>query len=730
MTAVFLRTLRSTLVCRWDSLSWKKGGLRSTHGSTILPSVVTARDREITKEISSFSVREFNMKKNIILLLSFLACNTLVAAERIAVDQAGYTSISRKIAIFSSYADSFQVLNAETRIPVYRGAVGIASLIDAATGLELYSADFTSLASSGLYFVRTSAGDSSVKFLIADTVYHSLFRATVKSYYFQRCGLALTPALSGSWSHPACHVSTDGMFHSTAESTGTAVVTGGWHDAGDYGKYVVNAGVTVGTMLMAYDYFPGRFGADDLQIPESNNGVPDILDEVRFELDWLLKMQASSGGVFFKVTKPSFEAFVMPNNDGGQRYIYRISSTATADFAAMMSRASQSFKPFDTAYAARCLSAAVRAWGYLLSHPAIVPTGGFKNPSGTSTGEYGDTDDSDERLWAAAEIYLANGDSTAHKYFLENYASRGIVNSGIGWGSLRSLAEIAYLKGATPGSNATVRQNIKQSLMSYCQGIITLRDGSGFRSAIATNNYWWGSNSTVLNNGVLLLLGREQGGPEEWEAAALDQLHYILGVNAHVLSFVTGTGARSVMHPHHRPSESDGVVAPVPGLVVGGPNHSVGDDAVLSSRFTSSTPAALCYVDTMPSYASNETCINWNAPLVFLAGYFARSSSHASVIPPPATRPEGIKIGQNYPNPFNGTTVITFSLSRQMDVVLRVVDVLGRDVDSIRLGLLSPGFHQTVWDSGKVRLSSGSYFYSLMSSGGQVSEVRSLRLLR
>jgi endoglucanase len=670
------------------------------------------------------------MKNAVLVWLICLMYSLSESAEKVAVDQAGYLATARKVAVFSSTADSFQVVNADTRTVVFRGPGVLGRSNDPATGLNLYNADFSALVAQGRYFLRTSAGDSSVKFLISDTVYQSVYRATMRSYYFQRCGTALTQAVAGPWYHSACHVSTDGAFHATAESTGTVDVIGGWHDAGDYGKYVVNAGVTVGTLLMAYDFFPVRFAADNLQIPESGNGVPDILDEVRFELDWLFKMQAAGGGVFFKVTKPSFEAFVMPNNDGGQRYIYRISSTATGDFAAMMARASQSFKPFDTAFAAKCLSAAVKAWGYLQVHPSIVPPGGFKNPSGTSTGEYGDTDDSDERLWAAAELYLANGDSTAHKYFLDNYSSKGIISSGIGWPTVRSLAEIAYLKGVVPGANATVKQNIRQSLMSYCQGVIALRDGSGFRSAIASNNYWWGSNSTVLNNGLVLLIGRDQGGSDEWEAAALEQLHYVLGVNAHIFSFVTGIGTRSAMHPHHRPSESDGVVAPVPGLVVGGPNHSVGDDAVLTSRFTSSTPPALCYVDTMPSYASNETCINWNAPLVFLAGYFARSSSSASVVPPPATQPEELWLGQNYPNPFNGSTIITFSLPRQMDLVLRVVDILGRDVDSIRLGLLSPGFHQTVWKTGEARISSGSYYYSLASSGRQVSGVRSLLLLR
>jgi endoglucanase len=671
--------------------------------------------------------------KRTILLCSFILAHVVAeSAEKVAVDQAGYPTTGRKVAIFATYADSFQVVNAETRAAAFRGAVSLASLGDPATGLELYGADFSALGASGRYFVRTSAGDSSVKFLISDTVYHPVYRSTLRSYYFQRCGMALTQAVAGPWYHNTCHVSTDGAFHATAESTGTASVVGGWHDAGDYGKYIVNAGVTVGTMLMGYDFFPTRFSADDIRIPESGNGVPDVLDEMRYELDWFLKMQAANGGVFFKVTQPTWatQGFVMPDRDLGQRYIYRISSTATGVFVAVMARGSRSFRPFDTTFAAQCLAAAVKAWSYLQAHPAIVPTGGFKNPSGTETGEYGDIDDSDERLWAAAEMYMATGDTSAHKYFLDNYSSKGIFTSTMGWGNVRPLAEFAYLKCTSPGANATAQGNIRQSLFDYCQGIITLRDNSGFRSAIGANSYWWGSNSTPLNNGVLLLWGRDQGGSEEWEAAALEQLHYILGVNAHVFSFVTGIGARSVMHPHHRPSESDGVAAPVPGLVVGGPNHSVGDDAVLTARFTTSTPAALCYVDTMPSYASNETAINWNAPLVFLAGYFAKSSSSASVIPQSEGRPEKIGLGQNYPNPFNGSTVITFTLPRQMEVELRVVDVLGRAVDSIRLGLLSSGFHQTVWSSGNARLSSGPYYYGLASAGKPVSEVRSLRLLR
>jgi endoglucanase len=173
--------------------------------------------------------------------------------------------------------------------------------------------------------------------------------------------MSLSPIQAGDWWHLACHTTTDAAFHASAESTGTISSIGGWHDAGDYGKYVVNAGISVGTLLLAFEYFPNRFQADDLRIPESGNSVPDILDEARYELKWFLTMQSSSGGVFFKITKPQFESFVMPQNDTGQRYVYRLSSTATGDFAAVMARAARVFRPYDSLFAASCLTAAQRA---------------------------------------------------------------------------------------------------------------------------------------------------------------------------------------------------------------------------------------------------------------------------------------------------------------------------------------------------------------------------------
>ena len=564
------------------------------------------------------------MRSTLLLLLLGMSPPVIHAGLSIvAVDQAGYTTAARKVAILAAPADSFRVIHAATRLTVFHGAPRGAATPDPATGLELWKADFSTLRTPGEYVLFTSTGDSSQHFMISDSVYHPVFRASLKAFYYQRCGTSLSPAHAGPFGRKdPCHL-TDGIFHSTVpdDSIGRNV-TGGWHDAGDYGKYVVNAGVTMGTLLAAYEWFPGKFASDALNIPESGNGIPDLLDEARYELLWFLTMQDANGGVFFKVTHENFEGFVRPEADGGARHIYPISSTATANFTAVMARAARVFSSIDSAFAAGCLDAAVKGWRFLVKNPSIVPAGGFRNPPGTVTGEYGDRNDSDERLWASAELFLASGDAGAHRYYTDHYASGGIVTSTMTWSDLGALAHLAYLRGNRPGISTRVQQEIRRSLIVYCQSLLQLHDLSGFGSALELQDYIWGSNSQVLNNAVLLIIGGEEGGSPAFLPAALDQLHHVLGTNAHGQSFVTGIGAKRTMHPHHRPSGSDGIVEPVPGLISGGPNRNVKQDPALASRFSSATPPALCYIDDEASYASNEIAINWNAPLVFVAGYF------------------------------------------------------------------------------------------------------------
>jgi len=667
-----------------------------------------------------------------VLIVALVECSrSSASAQIVAADQVGYASASAKTAFTIQSADSFSVLDEATRHVAFRGGFLPSIVPDPSTGQVVSSGDFSGLKVPGKYLIVTSRGDSSYPFIIADTVFRGVYASTLKGFYYQRCGMALDPAYAGPYTRPACHTTSDGFFIAPSESTGFCPVAGGWHDAGDYGKYVVNAGISVGTLLLAYEAFPAQFSRDDIGIPESGNGVPDILDESRYELEWLLRMQKSDGGVFFKVTKQNFEGFVMPQNDSGQRFIYQLSSCATGDFAAVTARAARVYRPFDTLFASKCLAAARAAWSFLLAHPTIVPPGGFTNPAGTSTGQYGDGSDSDERLWAAAELFESTGEPSFNAYYQSNAPASGYISAPMAWPDVGPLAHLTYLFSAQSSASTALRSALRQSLLAECQALLNKHDDSGYRTALASGDYVWGSNSVALNGAILLLFGYRLSPATAYLDAAEDQLHYVLGANALGRSFVTGLGSRPPKQIHHRPSASDGIADPVPGLLAGGPNR-YGGDPVLDQMVSSGTAPALCYRDTTPSYASNEIAINWNAPLVFLSGYIASGGGASSVRSAPRGSLSPIfRLEQNYPNPFNGGTRIAFDIPERQLMQLRIVDLLGREVYTDQMGSLSPGHHERTWDGrdrqGRV-LGSGTYFYYL--SGATRSAVRRLVVLR
>ncbi len=639
---------------------------------------------------------------------------TLVSttAAQVLVDQLGYRRTAAKYVFTPSSADSFEVVDAVTGATEFRGPLISWKPNDPATGWSVRRGDFSAVARSGRYRVRTTDQATSVDFVVSDTVLNGLARAALKGFYFQRCGVSL-PFASAGWNlHGYCHTS-DATFHATAESTGTAVATGGWHDAGDYGKYTVNAGITVGTLLMAYDLYPDRFAAEDVGIPESGNGVPDLLDEVRFELAWLLKMQSGTGGVFTKLTKPAFESLVMPQNDGGTRYIYGISSTATADFAAVMARASRTFQPFDAGFSTTCLQAAERAWSFLAARPSIIPWGGFVNPLGTTTGEYGDGDDRDERLWAAAELFAATGGFDYGLYYELNAAVRGLFNASLSWPFVTDMAHIAYLTSTRPRDGSLVGE-LKTSLKSVADALVGRRTTSGLHLTLVPGEFVWGSNAAALNHALLLLVAAREHNATAYRDAAEDQIHYVMGVNPHAKTFVTGFGALRPMAPHHRPSASDGVVEPVPGLLVGGPNQ-YGGDPVLSARFTSANPPAWWYADELDSYASNEIAINWNAALVFVAGVLAGEGSSTGTTEHGKTVPTGHVLDPVFPNPFNPRTTVRFRLAEAGHVSLDVLDLSGRTLERLVDNLLPAGLHDTSWNAGGY--ASGVYVMRLTAGG-------------
>ena len=362
-------------------------------------------------------------------LLIILVCVYTAAAApttAIKVDQVGYLPYARKLAfvVASQTATEFLLRKSTDSSIVFRGRLS-APADDADSGDRIQTADFSNFNTEGRFYIEVPGVGTSWSFSIGASIYRRAFYLTLRSFYGQRCGTAvdLGPEFRG-FNHAACHLS--GAYHSSSGKSGPRASTKGWHDAGDYGRYVVNSGISTGELLWTWELFGSRIKNVNLDIPESKNSLPDILDEIRWNTDWMLTMQDEDGGVWPKQTSEQFAEFVMPENDalvsqviGTGKEPYK-GSAATADFAAVMAIAARVYKSFDAAYAQTCLTAAEKAWVWLEKHPSVV----FRNPEGVLTGEYGDANPRDEILWAAAELWRTTKKANYESYFLAHYSEQ------------------------------------------------------------------------------------------------------------------------------------------------------------------------------------------------------------------------------------------------------------------------------------------------------------------
>ena len=431
--------------------------------------------------------------------------------------------------------------------------------------------------------------------MIADNPYKELVKEATRMFYLQRCGCEIEDE---TFAHKACHTS-EATIYGTSDKID---VSGGWHDAGDYGRYTVAAAKAVADLLYAYDANPELF-TDDIGIPESGNSVPDVLDEVRYELEWMLKMQAADGGVYHKVSCANFPAYVMPEKEVAELIVMPVSSTATADFVASMAMAYQFYKGVDEAFAKKCLAAAEKSWAYLKENPDYK---GYVNPKDVVTGEYGDRTDKDERYWAACQMYTATGDLT----YLDGVTA---AKTGLDWSTVGDYGNIA-LTTMNAGSGdqdgmtealANLKQLAGASLKKTADSAEELVNASPYGSPV--DEYNWGSNMTIANAGVVL-------GLEGKKDAANEVLNYLLGKNPLGACFVTGFGTVSPKTPHHRPSMAKNTAQP--GMLVGGVNSNLEDSA--AKAYCKTNPPAKCWVDNGESYSTNEITIYWNSPLIYL----------------------------------------------------------------------------------------------------------------
>jgi endoglucanase len=555
-------------------------------------------------------------------LLAFsltLACGRKSDSTSIKLDQVGYPTDAPKIALVSVPARTFQVRRAADNAVVLRGNLG-PSTTDANFGDQVEAADFSSLRASGTYYLDVPGAGRSWTFSIGPNVFSHTFYLAMRAFNGQRCGTAvdLGPDFP-DYTHAACHLK--GSFHPSSGKEGPRDNVGGWHDAGDYGRYMVNSGIATGTLLWTWELFGPKLREIKLNIPETGNGMPDILNEIRWNLEWMLKMQDRDGGAWHKQTSEHFCDFVMPEDDALQSEVigtgkppYK-STCATADLAAVAAIAARVYRPFDKDFAARNLGAARKAWAWAARHPDVA----FKNPPGISTGEYGDADCGDERLWAAAELWRTTGGDRYRRYFVDHYAKYLPALRPLdaeSWRVAAPMALWAYALAARPDADPHALAEVRRASLAAARETVERTRRNPYPVSLAAEDFRWGSNGLAANYGMELLIANVLSPDHIFVETSLDNLHYLLGRNTFSISWVTQVGAHPFLHPHHRPSGADKNPSPWPGLLSGGPN-AARQDPVLKS-LPPHLPPAKVYSDDQASYASNEVCINWQAMLVFL----------------------------------------------------------------------------------------------------------------
>ncbi len=531
---------------------------------------------------------------------------------------------------------------------------------DELAGDTVHVVDFTAFTQTGRGFTLVVGQDASHPFDVAPDLYRRLKHDALAFFFHNRSGMEIAMPYAGKpeWARPAGHLSDKSV--PCAPDAGCDYrldVAGGWYDAGDHGKYVVNAGITVWTLLNLYERtkFLGRsldqLGDGRLNIPENRNGVSDLLDEVRWEMEFLLKMQAPRGAqagmVHHKIHDKEWTGLgLAPHEDPKERYLYAPSTAATLNLAAVAAQAARVWKTIDNKFSARCLRAAEKAWKAAGRNPAVLAAS-----AGVGGGPYDDKKLDDELHWAAAELFITTKKPEYRKalaaspYYLK-VAPRlpagpedGIA-SAMTWQDVASLGTISLA--VVPNSlGPDAVKDARTALKNAADVYLNVMRTRGYRVPVdygKTGKAPWGSTSSLLNNLLVLGLAHDLFGGQDYLGAVAAGMDYLLGRNPLDQSYITGYGFRPLRNPHHRfwaHQANPKYPSPPPGLVSGGPNSSLQDPYAQGAGLPGCAPER-CFVDHIESWSTNEIAINWNAPLAWVLAFLDEQAGGAA-------RPSGKK---------------------------------------------------------------------------------------
>ncbi|HVV17647.1 MAG TPA: glycoside hydrolase family 9 protein [Polyangia bacterium] len=538
---------------------------------------------------------------------------------------------------------------------------------DAASGDDVQIIDFSTFKTRGKDYTLAVGADVSHPFDIGADVYKKLKYDALAYFYQTRSGIEIKMPFAGGkqWTRPAGHV---GVAPNQGDKSVACLpgsgcdykldVAGGWYDAGDQGKYVVNGGIAAWTLMNQYERAAargtaGEFADGKMNIPEHKNRQPDLLDEARWEVEFLLKMQVpdgqpKAGMVHHKVHDKEWTALATrPDQDPQPRYLWPPSTAATLNLAAVAAQCARIWEKLDKAFSAKCLAAAEKAWNAAAANPAV-----YAGTSAVGGGPYDDTNVSDEFYWAAAELFITTK-KDAYKASLEkspHFKKVPVAMPGDGlpeafdWGNVAALGTLSLAMVPNLLSPQEI-DDCKVAVEGAADAFLALVDQQGYRLPFkpGAKGYPWGSNSSVLNNAIVLALASDFSGDSRYVAAAAEAMNYLLGRNPLDKSYVTGYGERPLQNPHHRfwaHQANATFPSPPPGVLSGGPNSGLQDPYVQAAGLAGCAPQK-CYVDNIEAWSANEEAINWNAPLAWVAAFLdekaevkAHLKPHAKPRPP------------------------------------------------------------------------------------------------
>lgn len=595
------------------------------------------------------------------------------AANPIQLNQIGFAPDAPKIAVVASDAPGpldWTLIDAAGEVRSKGRAIPFG--VDPTSHQRVQQIDFSGFARPGTGYRLIVAGTASHPFMIRAHPFHAVATAAMAFFYQQRSGVPIRadvverPDLARSAGHRhervTCFSGKDVRGAVWPGCDYTLDVTGGWYDAGDQGKYVVNGGIAVWTLLDLHERLaawgaPDAFGDGRLALPERGNGADDLLDEARTELSFLLAMQIpdhkkavvamrigggapasgfvaidAGGMAHSKVADVRWTPLpTAPADDTVERALYPPTTAATLNLAAVAAQAARIWRQRDPAFAACALTAARRAWDAAERNPAIYASSDF-----TGSGGYGDDDVRDERFWAAAELFITTGAPefaaiVARSPFLTH------PSGGLNWGRLdqAGLMSLATVPSALPPAT---RATVRASLIALADRLLAARARTAYRIPIADAAFSWGSNATLLNRAMLFGVAWQIDAKPAYRAAALDVGDYLLGRNALDRAFITGFGARPMEQPHHRfwaHAADPRYPRPPSGVLSGGPNSTAMTDPV-SAPMKGRCIGQTCWVDDWRAFTMNEVAINWNAALVWVTAFLDASEPPA----PPRRPPE------------------------------------------------------------------------------------------